>query len=422
MVSSEGAVCCEHYVERKKRRCKMTPLKNSTYCAGHASLHTDTGDSDRVPCPLDPAHFTFKAKLEQHVKVCNALKFDYTSEPYFKDNVNVAPPHHIQDLKREPLSKLSIQQLIGTCLKLVEYGVDSKVCKTETTETVSEEDLEQYRPLFQIGSNAGTSAVRHATQQVALLNALTNFQVHNSADTDFPDTCFVELGAGSGKLSQWFHYKANHCFFVLVDKQTCRRKADSYFRKQKCNFIRLKMDIKDIDVSGVPGLGDYKRVCFACKHLCGGATDLALVAAAQQHTETTVLIALCCHHLCSWELYSGKDYFIGHFKPEQFYTLSSLSAWATCFKLETLQVDDQKVLEELIESFQRDPESNIIQEHLVLDRTLQWHIGRCAKNVLNDGRAQFMLNSGFRVQFSKYVDIDISPENTALLCFRNFAS
>ena len=423
-ITSAPPVYCAHYVERKKRRCKLTPLKHSTYCAEHAAHHEDTANAEQIPCPLDPAHFINRSKLEQHLKVCNARKYDHSSQPYFKENVNVPPPHEIRTLKREPLSKLSIKELIDTCLELIQYGAISKVCDLKDTEPVSDEDIDHYRPLFQKGDKVGSSALRHATQQVALVNTLSEFQKSMSLDTSLNDTCFVELGAGSGKLSQWFHHKVHGSFFVLVDRQMCRKKADGYFKKQKSNFVRLKMDIKDIDVAGVPDLDKYKKICFACKHLCGGATDMALVSAVQsaQLRETTVLIALCCHHLCSWDLYTGKDYFIKHFKPQKFYTLSSLSAWATCFKLETMQIDDEEVLRNMIQKFQNNPESFIQGEHLVLDRNLQWYIGRCAKTVLNDGRAQFMLNNGFRVEFYRYVDVSISPENTSLLCFKSAAT
>ncbi|KAL5263364.1 hypothetical protein ACHWQZ_G008659 [Mnemiopsis leidyi] len=423
-ITPDCTVYCAHYVERKKRRCKLTPLKHSTYCAEHAAHHTDPSNTDLIPCPLDPAHFISSSKLEQHLKVCNARKYDHSAQPYFKENVNVPPPHEIRTLLREPLSKLPIQDLIDTCLELINYGSASKICKLNETGPISEEDIDHYRPLFQKGEKVGSSALRHATQQVALVNTLAVFQEEISTDTSSSDTCFVELGAGSGKLSQWFHHKVNDSYFVLVDRQMCRKKADGYFRKQKSNFVRLKMDIKDIDVTGIPDVDAYKKICFACKHLCGGATDMALVSAVQsaQLRETSVLIALCCHHLCSWELYTGKDYLVKLFKPEQFYTLSSLSAWATCFKLDTMEVDNVEVLNNVVQKFRENPESFIQGEHLVLDRNLQWYIGRCAKTVLNDGRAQFMLNHGFRVQFYRYVDVNVSPENTALLCFKSAAA
>ena len=50
------------------------------------------------------------------------------------------------------------------------------------------------------------------------------------------------------------------------------------------------------------------------KHLCGAATDLALrcleTFSASGNAKSkieTILIALCCHHRCDWNIYVGKD-------------------------------------------------------------------------------------------------------------------
>ena len=50
------------------------------------------------------------------------------------------------------------------------------------------------------------------------------------------------------------------------------------------------------------------------KHLCGVATDLALrclqtfsASGNAKGKIETILIALCCHHRCDWNIYVGKD-------------------------------------------------------------------------------------------------------------------
>ena len=50
------------------------------------------------------------------------------------------------------------------------------------------------------------------------------------------------------------------------------------------------------------------------KHLCGAATDLALrcletfsASGNPKGKIETILIALCCHHRCDWNIYVGKD-------------------------------------------------------------------------------------------------------------------
>ena len=94
----------------------------------------------------------------------------------------------------------------------------------------------------------------------------------------------------------------------------------------------------------------HKTYCFffkgavigVSKHLCGAATDLALRCLAEfsasensrQNATSkieTILIALCCHHRCDWNIYVGKEFLLRHgFKTEEFSLLCGLTSWATC--------------------------------------------------------------------------------------------
>ena len=44
-----------------------------------------------------------------------------------------------------------------------------------------------------------------------------------------------------------------------------------------------------------------------------------------------VILALCCHHCCSWPQYVGRPFLqnLG-FTAEEFHLLCCLSSWATC--------------------------------------------------------------------------------------------
>ena len=43
------------------------------------------------------------------------------------------------------------------------------------------------------------------------------------------------------------------------------------------------------------------------------------------------MIALCCHHRCSWQSYVGKLFLQDQgFSREDFQLLTSISSWATC--------------------------------------------------------------------------------------------
>ena len=78
-----------------------------------------------------------------------------------------------------------------------------------------------------------------------------------------------------------------------------------------------------------------KRTVGLAKHLCGAATDLALVALAQLPRERLagVAIATCCHHRCEWQHYVGRQYFADQLglAPSDFAKITRWSSWATTF-------------------------------------------------------------------------------------------
>ena len=94
----------------------------------------------------------------------------------------------------------------------------------------------------------------------------------------------------------------------------------------------------------------FQKVIAISKHLCGAATDLAInslvnfVENSVPSTENTdqiinnktpllgIMIALCCHHRCSWNTFVGKKYLLERagFSPDEFTLLCGLTSWATC--------------------------------------------------------------------------------------------
>jgi len=53
---------------------------------------------------------------------------------------------------------------------------------------------------------------------------------------------------------------------------------------------------------------DQKHVVMIAKHLCGAGTDLALKSMESiQDFVHSCLMATCCHGLCNWKQYVGRD-------------------------------------------------------------------------------------------------------------------
>ena len=62
---------------------------------------------------------------------------------------------------------------------------------------------------------------------------------------------------------------------------------------------------------------DGKIFCVA-KHLCGGATDLALASILQKKEDVHgIAIATCCHHCCDLKTFSNLPFLLNHFTEEQ---------------------------------------------------------------------------------------------------------
>jgi tRNA:m4X modification enzyme len=130
-------------------------------------------------------------------------------------------------------------------------------------------------------------------------------------------------------------------------------------------ITRIRMNIKDLLLTQVPCLknhGTSVPTVSLSKHLCGSATDLTLaclskfqlsVGDANQVNQGTdgILIALCCHHRCTFDSYINLDYLerLGIHATE-FDWIARMSSWATCGERESdttstpVQTDDEHEL------------------------------------------------------------------------------
>ena len=112
-------------------------------------------------------------------------------------------------------------------------------------------------------------------------------------------------------------------------------------------IVRLRMNIKDLLLAKVPCLTKHGKpaatVSFS-KHLCGAATDLTLACLSRYQKDLQmsfydknqviqgtdgILIALCCHHRCTFDSYINMDYLQGlGIDKFEFDCMSRMSSWA----------------------------------------------------------------------------------------------
>jgi len=93
------------------------------------------------------------------------------------------------------------------------------------------------------------------------------------------DRTYVEMGAGRGYLSAMVCEGWGAPHTVLVERQAYRFKAERSIRKHSTGggVERLRLDLADFAMHAAPSTYG-RRVVVTGKHLCGGATDMALRA------------------------------------------------------------------------------------------------------------------------------------------------
>lgn len=105
--------------------------------------------------------------------------------------------------------------------------------------------------------------------------------------------------------------------FIIVDRDTRKFKLDKHFKDRFLTF-REKMDMADFDL---PAFLHHKEIegkiyCVA-KHLCGGATDMALTSILQKKDIVNgIAIATCCHHCCDLKTFCNLDFLLEHFSED----------------------------------------------------------------------------------------------------------
>ncbi|KAM4575426.1 tRNA:m(4)X modification enzyme TRM13 homolog isoform 2-T2 [Fundulus diaphanus] len=363
---------CNFFVQRKRRFCKMVTGRGKRFCGEHATMEEGGGGSRRIPCPLDPKHTVAEELLEKHLKKCNSR--DKPRPVYYVENINAGRADKDQKFPQVTLCERSREELESLVekLKVAVKGLQEEVEDRTLSHPVLQEEL--------TNPNNGDSAHKHLKQQeLGLLNR---------------GRCFVEFGAGRGKLSHWIHKALKNpertdceeqkiikdpetcedLQLLLVERSSTRFKVDGKHQDGGVAFERLQVDIQHLDLSKVPLLRNTKLPLVGVgKHLCGAATDLALrclletpgimedpepppkrlkgsgtVPRTEDSSKTSppgfgpgsgtgpapvlgLVVALCCHHRCEWRHYVGQQFFLQRgLGAAEFSAFCRMSSWATC--------------------------------------------------------------------------------------------
>ncbi|KAI8060106.1 methyltransferase TRM13-domain-containing protein [Gongronella butleri] len=425
---------CHYYVQRKRRYCGLPAKRGVKFCGEHLTEETPEDPNDehrRVPCPYDPGHSVVFKVLEAHMAKCNARP--RPPPAYHSLNVNVTLPLSAEELafqqtiynhkntKAQPwISRVRLHELDAGELDRLITAIQKNAA--EIVPAIPTQILTH--PSMVIDATS-IHTVRHLHQQSSLIG-----HMQENGMLDLPNPCYVEFGAGKGELA---HHVNNalpatkgHPTYVLIDRKSVRNKFDQVLMGKggnEADVHRILMDIKDLTLANVPALvdshGNAKKMVCISKHLCGSATDITLkclvnyvkheMAAGNENPVAGIVIALCCHQQCRYEMYPNTAFLdrIGLAKPD-FDRLCKISSWACCGRRATDDDHAQQAPKEELVDDQGQHYSGRPHE----DRE---KIGYQSKRLLDMGRVEFLEQNGFDARLVYYADPANTLENCALI-------
>ena len=298
--------------------------------------------------------------------------------------------------------------------------------------------------------------------------------------TNGPPLVIMEMGAGRGMFGLTAAGVASasgiNTHFFMVDRAGSRSKAEKAFRSNKkntdtsylklndVNWCRLCCDVSHVNLPVVlDDDGKYKEAKILCiaKHLCGAGTDIALKSLIPiRHKIDACLIATCCHGICNWEHYVGRDILrevmegrnrndedngIPSFGPLEFDLLRRWSGATVATRKgkpknngekttgtngsfsddemehSRVPVDEEK---DCAGKLSQTSISSVVSE-LGLSCTIQG-LGRACQRLIDYGRSQYIHRNIFQTDgkgmvvnnLSQYVHPEVTPQNAILWAYR----
>ena len=441
---------CTFWLQKKNRFCNFNSVPGAKFCGNHGGAPLNR---KRIPCPIDPSHTIYEDEVAKHVKKCNAtrLRRALESKPYFSLNQNIGPEKDgFQDVaskrRREYALSLSASDLVALVGRVHECVSEliaaSSLRSTEEPSFLCPEDCSPWFGDGEFGpekakqtGNTRKHKARHVAQQASIIGHLDRFGITKaSAVGQAPSPAspsLVELGAGKGYLGSMAVQSKNLRHLVLVDNQSFKHKADREIKYEEDYTVeRIQCDLKDFDLSKLESLrskeeedeavGGKKRVIVVGKHLCGGATDMALEVcgtvsqggaggsgAGGCPSFEGLGIASCCHHRCTWRAFAAKEVFesLG-FDAKDFQLISWMTGWACCGH-------DAPEEEELKKKEEEDEgKDKVFGMFTKRERT---GAGVACKRLIDLARLSALKARGFDIDFIKYCPRAMTGENMLLL-------
>jgi tRNA:m4X modification enzyme len=301
---------------------------------------------------------------------------------------------------------------------------------------------------------------RHLHQQGSLVGHLRRLGVFENTESDLT---LLEMGAGRGMfglMAAGVAAAAAHSKpstqLVLVERSGTRSKADGvlrmakdatdYMALNKVQFSRISCDLAHVHMPTViqkvastnskASVGSKRKhdnqnkTVVIAKHLCGAGTDLALKSLDDINVDACVM-ATCCHGICSWEHYVGRNFLkalLGEdFGSQEFDLMrrwSSGTVTSECSACQNKKTNDDEH-GKCSNDDGKDPMSiaSIIQS-LELTSLCREGLGRACQRLLDQGRLEYIRqvlladSDECQVEMFHYVPSSVTPQNAVLVAHR----
>lgn len=461
---------CHAFMERKKRFCRQQKTPDGMFCGNHQHLaSTVSTKRKRVPCPLDPSHFIFEDSLDKHILVCpKATKQKEQERQFFyQSNIN-SGGHGTLGISNVPLDLTKAKRLANRilCVHDAIFGEGTTFDDiNEATDLVdlSEPEIEQGLPEAIAVHRIKSGGPRHLRQQASLLGHLRRIGAFKQTARR---RCIIELGAGRGMsglviaaASSGSGVKTD---LLLVERSGSRGKADKILRNftpketaypfdlKSVEWQRVQCDIAHLSLESLmekPSNEEQQEnstsadeVVVVAKHLCGVGTDLALKSLYPLRNRITACVfATCCHGVCNWNGYVGRDNIQEVLQTEEMCfgeaEFSLMRKWAgTCVVEQTSDSskdgtgtkDDGDNYEHQAFDIDdnHDGSANVsitaVAEGLGCGTR---GLGRACQRLIDHGRREYIhqilgSKTDMKVEMLRYIPDSVSPQNTALIGYR----
>jgi tRNA:m4X modification enzyme len=198
-------------------------------------------------------------------------------------------------------------------------------------------------------TNGEASGGKHVFQEASILGHLRRIHAldESSSSSSSIKVVAIELGAGTARLSDRLQRFTNATLdHVLIDRQAFKpnQSRDRNMRarsRRKDSVTRVVVDIASLDLNEYYLAPNEQSTLCMSKHLCGEASDLALASMSRVSPpmlRPSCALATCCHYLCTWDSFVGKDFWkkLG-LTEDDFVVCCAASQWASLDKKRSLE-------------------------------------------------------------------------------------